>query len=139
MIRKNYFVAALIVLFQLIFLPSSFASISGSGHGEMKNVVFHVKTQTNKKSTLESLKMALNNIGYQIEKKFDEERQFNVFVVVHGDNLNWFRKNKTDDELEFMVQWFLEKKVNLRVCVPCLEEQKLSLANLVDGFKSDRD
>ena len=105
----------------------------------MKNVVFHVKTQTNKKSTLEALKMALNNIDYQIEKKFEDRGLFHLFVVVHGDNLNWFQKSKIDAELEFMVQWFLDKEVDLRVCNPCLEKQNLSLANLVEGFKPDRD
>lgn len=138
MIRRIRFIAVLIVLSQLSLLSSSFAALNGPGTGEMKNVVFHVKTQTDKKSTLETLKIALNNVGFQIEKKFEDKTQFNIFVVVHGDNLNWFQKSKIDAELEFMVQWFLNKGVDLRVCNPCLEKQKLSLANLVDGFKPDR-
>jgi intracellular sulfur oxidation DsrE/DsrF family protein len=137
MIPRIRFLFVLVIVCQLSFISSAFAALSGPDKGEMKNVVFHVKTQTNKKSTLEALKMALNNIGYQIEKKFDGKGQFNLFVVVHGDNLNWFQKNKIDAELEFMVQWFLRKGVDLRVCNPCLEELNLSLVNLVEGFKPD--
>ncbi len=139
MFKRIYFLSIFIIFCLINPVSSAFAALNGAGHGEMKNVVFHVKTQVDRKSTLESLKIALNNIGYQIENNFKNKDQFKIFVVVHGDNLRWFLKTRIDTELDFMVRWLLSKGVDLRACNPCLEERNLSLANLADGFKSSMD
>ena len=88
-------------------------------------------------SSLESLKTALDSIGDHITN-FEGKKSDRISVVIHGDNIKWLDKTHIDDELQFMIQWFLQKGVDLRICAPCLDELQLSLSGLVQGLRLDR-
>lgn len=133
MIREQKYFIHILLIFLIFAAPVS-GAIHGANQNDPKALVYHVKTAEGVASTPESLKNALDNIGGHMMS--DGEKNPNrISVVIHGDNIKWLDKAYIDDELQFMVQWFLQKGVDLRVCATCLDELHLSLSSLVQGFR----
>jgi intracellular sulfur oxidation DsrE/DsrF family protein len=136
MTREHKYLIHFLLLF-LIFVTPVSGAINPTGKDDPKVLAYHVKTADGMISTLESLKSALDNIGGHITS-FEGEKPGRIAVVIHGDNIKWLDKAHIDEELQFMVRWFLQKGVELRVCAVCLDELQLSLSSLVQGFKLNR-
>lgn len=136
MIREQRYLVSFFLLL-LIFVSPASGAINPTEKNDPKILVYHVKTVEGMTSTLESLKNALDGIGGHITN-FEGEKPDRISVIIHGDNIKWLDKAHIDDELQFMVQWFLKKGVDLRVCASCLDELQLSLSSLVQGFRLNR-
>jgi intracellular sulfur oxidation DsrE/DsrF family protein len=133
MIRRQKYLIYISLLL-LIFVSPASGTINPEDKSDPKVLVYQVKTLGGMTSSLESLKVALDNIGGHITN-FEGEKPDRISVIIHGDNIKCLDKGHIDDELQFMVQWFLQKGVDLRVCASCLDELQLSLSSLVQGFR----
>lgn len=136
MTREHKYLIYFLLLFFIFVTPAS-GAINPVEKNDPKILVYHVKTADGMMSSLETLKIALDNIGGHITN-FEGEKPSRIAVVIHGDNIKWLDKAHIDEELQFMVRWFLQKGVDLKVCGVCLDELQLSLSSLVQGFKLNR-
>lgn len=136
MIREQKYLIHCLLLFMIFVSPAS-GAINGAEQSDSRVLVYHVKTVEGMSSTLDSLKNALDNIGGHI-MNFEGEKPNSISIVIHGDNIKWLDKTHIDDELQFMIRWFLKNGVDLRVCASCLDELHLSLSSLVHGFRLNR-
>lgn len=132
---QKYLISFLLLL--IVFVSPASGNINPAEKSDPKVLAFHIKTVEGMTSTLESLKSALDNIGGNITN-FEGEKPGRISVIIHGDNIKWLDKAHIDEELQFMVRWFLQKGVELKVCAVCLDELKLSLSSLAQGFKLNR-
>ena len=125
------------VLVSLLYIPSSpaFAAIDNSGDQNYQKVVYHVGTKEGEVSSIEKLKSSLDNIGAHIQKTQQGKVDLSILIVVHGDHIQWLKKNQIDEELKFIVNWFLDNHVELKICNPGLKQRSLNMALLVDGLK----
>ena len=126
-----------LMFISLLLLPVSgaLAAIDNSEDQDYQKVVYHVGTKEGEVSSIEKFKSSLDNIGSHIQNNHQGKLDLSILIVIHGDHIHWLKKNQIDEELKFMVDWFLENHVELKICSPGLKERKLDLAILVDGFK----
>ena len=136
MIKERMYLLSFLLMFLFLVTPAS-GAINPAKKSDPRILIYHVKTTTGMTSSLESLKNALDGIGGHIIN-FEGEKPDRISVVIHGDNIKWLGKTHIDDELQFMVQWFLQKGVDLRICAPCLDELQLQMSGLVQGLRLDR-
>lgn len=134
MLRK--FISSLMfILLSCIQTSLALAAMDNSGDQNYQKVVYHVGTKEKEVASIEKFKSSLDNIGAHIQKNYQGKLDFNILIVVHGDHIQWLKKNLIDEELKFMVNWFLDNHVELKICRPGLKERNLNLAILVDGLK----
>ncbi|MGV7221931.1 MAG: hypothetical protein ACQ9MH_10420 [Nitrospinales bacterium] len=134
MLRK--LISSLVIISLLYFTSSlAFAAIDNSGDQNYQKVVYHVGTKEGEISSIEKLKGSLDNIGVHIQKNQQGKVDLNILIVVHGDHIQWLKKNLIDEELKFMVNWFLDNHVELKICNPGLKQRNLNMALLVEGLK----
>jgi intracellular sulfur oxidation DsrE/DsrF family protein len=134
MLRK--FISTLMFI-SLMFIQTSsvLAAIDNSEDQNYKKAVYHVGTKEGEVSSIENFKTSLDNIGAHIQNNHQGKPDLSILIVVHGDHIQWLKKTLIDEELKFMVNWFLDNHVELKICRPGLKERNLNLAILVDGLQ----
>ena len=103
---QKYLISFLLLL--IVFVSPASGNINPAEKSDPKVLAFHIKTVAGMTSTPESLKSALDNIGGHITN-FEGEKPGRISVIIHGDNIKWLDKAHIDEELQFMVRWFLQK------------------------------
>lgn len=84
-------------------------------------------------SDLAELKQGFVDLNLHLRK---EGRSINqpIKVAIHGSGVKFFNKVGIDPELEYMLQWFQDEKIDVSVCEGCLLEYGVDRNSLVAGL-----
>ncbi len=128
---KNSFVIFLAYIsLAFIFSASAVsAAITKSQPMQEKAVVYFVES-----SDRAGLKQGIVDLNLHLRKEGRSPNQ-PIKVVIHGSGVRFFKKAGIDSELEYMLNWFQEEKIDVRICEGCLQEHGVEKDSLVVGLQ----
>ncbi len=120
-----------LVLASLAFLFSPYtasAAITKFQPNLKQEIVYFVET-----NDLAGLKQGLVDLNLHLREEGRSKKQ-PIKVVIHGSGVKFFKKVGIDPDLEYMLIWFQDERIDVSVCEGCLLEHGVDRNSLVAGL-----